>query len=92
MFLEYIIKTQSLYICAFEYLNMKKTLGLIITAIGILIIAGAFTLIPVHAVNAGDSVSGINAGAGLTYSGFIIFGIGIVLYISSLPYAGEKTK
>ncbi|MDB5118451.1 MAG: hypothetical protein JWQ79_3943 [Mucilaginibacter sp.] len=69
---------------------MKKTLGLIITAIGILIVAGAFTFTPVHALNAGDSVNGIHASAALTYTGFITFGIGIVLYISSLPYAGEK--
>ncbi|MDB5031255.1 hypothetical protein [Mucilaginibacter sp.] len=71
---------------------MKKTLGLVITAIGILIIAGAFIFTPEHALNPADSGSGISASAGLAYSGFIIFGIGIVLYISSLPYAGEKTK
>ncbi|HTH82341.1 MAG TPA: hypothetical protein VL490_05380 [Mucilaginibacter sp.] len=69
---------------------MKKTLGLIITAVGILIVAGAFTLTPPHALNPADSISGINASAGLTYAGFITFGIGIVLYISSLPLAGEK--
>jgi hypothetical protein len=69
---------------------MKKTLGLIITLAGILIIAGAFVLTPPHAVNAGDSVNGISASAPLAFGGFITFGIGIVLYISSLPYAGEK--
>jgi hypothetical protein len=69
-----------------------KTLGLIITAIGILIVVGAFVLTPVHALNAGDSGNGISASAPLTYGGFITFGIGIVIYISSLPLAGEKTK
>jgi hypothetical protein len=69
---------------------MKKTLGLVITAIGILIIAGGFTFTPPHALNPGDSVNGINASALLVFGGFITFGIGIVLYISSLPYAGEK--
>jgi drug/metabolite transporter (DMT)-like permease len=71
---------------------MKKTLGLVITAIGILIVVGAFTLTPPHALNPGDSNSGINASAGFAYAGFITFGIGIVLYISSLPFAGERTK
>ncbi len=71
---------------------MKKTLGLIITIIGILIVAGAFTFTPVRALNPADSGSGLSASAGLSYAGFITFGIGIVLYISSLPYAGEKNK
>jgi hypothetical protein len=71
---------------------MKKTLGLIITAIGILIVVGAFTFTPDHALNAADSGSGISASAGLTYAGFITFGIGIVVYISSLPLAGEKKQ
>jgi hypothetical protein len=69
---------------------MKKTLGLVITAVGILIVVGAFSFTPPHALNPADSVNGINASAVLTYCGFITFGIGIVLYISSLPYAGEK--
>ena len=71
---------------------MKKTLSLLITAIGILIIVGAFVFTPPHALNGVDSNSGINASAVLAYSGFITFGVGIVLYISSLPFAGEKTK
>jgi hypothetical protein len=71
---------------------MKKTLSLVLTAIGILIIAGSFTFTPSHALNAGDSNSGINASAMLAYGGFITFGVGIVLYISSLPFAGEKTR
>lgn len=71
---------------------MKKTLGLIITAVGMLIIAYAFTFTPVRALNLADSGSGLSASAGLTYGGFIVFGIGIVLYISSLPLAGEKNR
>jgi len=71
---------------------MKKTLGLIITAIGLLTVAGAFTLTPPHSLNFGDSVSSVHASAALTFTGVVIFGIGIVLYISSLPYAGEKAK
>ncbi len=69
---------------------MKKTLGLIITLVGILIVVSAFVFKPDHALNAADSGNGISASAGLTYGGFIVFGIGIVLYISSLPLAGEK--
>ncbi|MEO8884693.1 MAG: hypothetical protein ABI367_01435 [Mucilaginibacter sp.] len=71
---------------------MKKTLGLIITLIGILIVGGAFVLTPDHALNAADSVNGIQASAALAYSGFITFGVGVVLYISSLPLAGEKRQ
>jgi hypothetical protein len=71
---------------------MKKTLGLIITLIGILIVASAFVFTPDHALNAADSGNGISASAVLAFSGFITFGIGIVLYISSLPLAGEKSK
>jgi hypothetical protein len=71
---------------------MKKTLGLIITLIGIIIVVGAFSLTPDHALNPADSVNGINASAPLTYCGFVTFGVGIVLYISSLPLAGEKRQ
>lgn len=69
---------------------MKKTLGLIITLIGIVIVAGSFVFTPDHALNLADSGSGLSASAGAAYGGFIVFGIGIVLYISSLPLAGEK--
>jgi|AraplaCL_Cvi_mCL_1032061.scaffolds.fasta_scaffold28220_2 hypothetical protein len=87
------IKAQSLYICAVIFYNdMKRTLGLIITLVGILIVAGAFVLTPDHALNAADSGNGISASAPLAYGGFITFGIGIVLYISSLPLAGEKRQ
>jgi len=71
---------------------MKRTLGLIITLIGIAIVIGAFTLTPDHALNAADSGNGISASAPLTYGGFITFGIGIVTFISSLPLAGEKRQ
>jgi len=71
---------------------MKKTLGLIITFIGIAIIVGAFFLTPDHALNAADSVNGINASAALAYGGFITFGIGVVIYVSTLPLASEKRR
>lgn len=76
----------------FELLNMKKTLGLALTIIGILIIAGGFTFTPPHSLNPGDSVNGVAASAPLVFGGFITFGIGLVVFISSLPFAGEKTK
>lgn len=72
--------------------NMKKILGLLITAVGILIIAGYFIFTPNHAFNPADSISGVDASAGIVYGGFVTFGIGMVIFISSLPYAGEKAK
>ncbi|WP_429392864.1 hypothetical protein [Mucilaginibacter lappiensis] len=71
---------------------MKKTLGLLITAIGILIVGGYIAFTPNHAFNPADSVSGIDASAGIVYGGFVTFGIGMVIFISSLPYAGQKSK
>jgi hypothetical protein len=71
---------------------MKKILGLLITAVGILIIGGCLIFTPNHAFNPSDSISGIDASAGLMYGGFVTFGIGLVLYISTLPYSGQKTK
>ncbi|WP_183559687.1 hypothetical protein [Mucilaginibacter sp. SP1R1] len=70
---------------------MKKILGLLITAIGILMIGGYFVFTPNHAFNPADSISGIDASAGLVYTGFITFGIGMVIFISTLPYAGAKS-
>ena len=75
----------------FKTSNMK-ILGLLITTIGILIVGGSFVFTPSHAFNAADSISGVNASAGLAYVGFITFGVGMVLFISTLPYAGEKSK
>ncbi|WPU91208.1 hypothetical protein SNE25_17975 [Mucilaginibacter sabulilitoris] len=71
---------------------MKRTIGLLITTIGILIVGGYIAFTPNHAYNPGDSVSGIDASAGIVYAGFITFGLGMVTFISSLPYAGEKSK
>ena len=71
---------------------MKKTLGLLITAVGILIIAGYFIFTPNHAFNPADSISGVDASAGIVYGGFITFGVGMVTFISTLPYAGAKSK
>jgi energy-coupling factor transporter transmembrane protein EcfT len=77
---------------SYTLLNMKKIIGLLITAIGILIIGGYFAFTPNHAFNPADSTSGIDAHAGIVYGGFITFGIGMVIFISTLPYAGEKAK
>ncbi len=73
-------------------IDMKKTLGLIITFVGLAIIIGAFFLTPDHVLNAADSVNGIKASAPLAYGGFITFGVGVVLYVSALPLAGEKRR
>ena len=67
-----------------------KNLGLIITVVGLAIIAGCFFLTPPHALNPADSESGIDASAALTFGGFIVFGVGVVMYISSLPFANQK--
>jgi hypothetical protein len=69
-----------------------KFLGICIIAIGILTVAGSFILTPTHSFNAVDSNSGISASAGLVYGGLIVFGIGLVMYMTSVPYAGEKNK
>ncbi|WP_143014051.1 hypothetical protein [Mucilaginibacter pineti] len=71
---------------------MKKILGLLITTIGILVVGGSFVFTPSHAFNAADSISGVNASAALAYGGFVTFGIGMVIFISTLPYEGEKSK
>lgn len=86
------LKFIHLLYCSYTYNNMKKTLGLLITAVGILVIAGYFIFTPNHAFNPADSISGIDASAGIVYGGFITFGIGMVLFISTLPYAGAKAK
>ena len=67
-----------------------KNLGLIITFIGLLIVAGGILLTPNHAYHPVDSVSGINASAGLVYGGFIVFGLGLAVYTATLKLAGEK--
>ncbi|MFD0748942.1 hypothetical protein ACFQZS_02240 [Mucilaginibacter calamicampi] len=67
-----------------------KNLGLVIALVGLAIIAGCFFLTPPHSLNPADSESGIHASAMATYGGFIVFGVGIVMYISSLPFANEK--
>ena len=67
-----------------------KTLGLIITFVGLAIIAGCFFLTPPHSLNGADSENGIHASAALTFGGFIVFGVGVVMYISSLPFSNQK--
>ncbi len=67
-----------------------KSLGLVLTFVGLAIVAGCFFLTPPHELNPADSESGLKAAAAATYGGFIVFGVGIVMYISSLPFANEK--
>ncbi|MDN3584166.1 hypothetical protein [Mucilaginibacter flavus] len=69
---------------------MKKILGLAVTFAGILAIAYGFIFTPKHTFNAADSVNGLDASAALVFAGFVTFGIGLVIFMGSLPYAGEK--
>ena len=67
-----------------------KNLGLIIALIGICIAGGAMVFTPPHALNAGDSNSGINASAALFFGALIVFGAGVVLYANALPTNSQK--
>lgn len=69
-----------------------KFLGICIIAIGILGVAAGFILTPKHSFNPVDSNSGLDAAAGQVYGCLVVFGIGLVLYMTSIPYAGEKNK
>ena len=68
---------------------MKKV-GLIIALIGICIAGGAMVFTPNHALNAGDSNSGINASAALFFGALIVFGAGVVIYSNNIPTNSEK--
>jgi hypothetical protein len=69
---------------------MKKNLGLLIALIGICIAGGAMVFTPTHALNAGDSNSGINASAALFFSALIVFGAGVVIYAGAIPTNSQK--
>jgi hypothetical protein len=69
---------------------MKKILGLAITFAGILAVAGGFIFTPKHTFNPADSVSGLDASAPLVFGGLVVFGIGLVIYMGTLPFAGER--
>ena len=69
---------------------MKKNLGLIIAFIGICTAAALMVFTPNHALNAGDSVSGINASAALFFSALIVFGAGVVIYAGAVAHNSEK--
>ena len=86
------IKVYTFAALQFHIKNMKRILGLLITTIGILLIGSFFIFTPNHAFNPADSVSGVQASAGIVYGGFITFGVGMVIFISTLPFAGEKSK
>jgi len=45
---------------------------------------------PNHALNAGDSVSGISASAPLFFSSLIVFGAGVVIYAGSVITNSQK--
>ena len=68
---------------------MKKTLGLAIALIGILIAGGAMVFTPDHALNLADSNSGISASAALFFSALIVFGAGVVIYATAVPTNSE---
>ncbi len=71
---------------------MKKTLGLAITVLGLLIIGGGFIFTASNHRSIFDSASSLNAAAGLVYGGFIVFGIGLILFASTIEFAGTKAK
>jgi hypothetical protein len=71
---------------------MKKTLGLGITALGILMIVAGFLFTPAHTLNPFDSNNGTNSAPGLVYGGFIVFGIGLVIYTATIAYYGTKDR
>jgi hypothetical protein len=69
---------------------MKKNLGLLIAFIGICTAGGAMVFTPNHALNAGDSGSGVSASAALFFSALIIFGAGVVIYSTSVVRNSAK--
>lgn len=69
-----------------------KVLGLIIAALGLLIVAGAATLTPAHSFNVADSNNGISANAAIFFGGLIVFGAGVVTYASSLGKNPNKAS
>jgi hypothetical protein len=71
---------------------MKKTLGLGITVLGLLMIAGGFIFTASNSRGIFDSASSLNSAAGLVYSGFIVFGIGLILFATTIEFAGTEAK
>jgi len=67
-----------------------KFLGIILVIVGVLAVAAGFILTPAHSFNVVDSNSGLDTAAGQVYGGLIVFGVGLVLYMTSVPYAGQK--
>jgi hypothetical protein len=61
-----------------------KNFGLLITLVGILIVAGALILTPSHNLNAVDSNSDLHASAALFFGGVIVFGAGVVMYAGAV--------
>jgi hypothetical protein len=69
---------------------MKKTIGLLIAIIGISMAAYSFVFTKVHTLNPADSVNGIDANAPLMFSGLIVFGLGLVIYMSTWQQKGQR--
>jgi len=67
-----------------------KNLGLLIAFIGICTAGAAMVFTPNHALNAGDSVSGVSASAALFFSALIVFGAGVVIYAGSVVTNSKK--
>ncbi len=71
---------------------MKKTLGLGITVLGLLLIAGGFIFTASNHRSIFDSASSLNSAAGLVYSGFIVFGIGLIVFATTIEFAGTQAR
>ena len=67
-----------------------KYLGILLVIVGVLAVAAGFILTPAHSFNPVDSNSGLQNAAGQVYGGLIVFGVGLVMYMTSVPYAGQK--
>ncbi|MBK0383334.1 hypothetical protein I5M32_10215 [Pedobacter sp. SD-b] len=64
---------------------MKKSLGISIIVIGVLILIGSIVLTPAVSFNPADSTNGIKAAALYFFGGLFIAGVGVVIFANSLP-------
>jgi hypothetical protein len=63
---------------------MKKNLGLLIALAGILVVLYSLFFTPNHSFNPVDSNSGLDSSALMFFTAIIVFGIGVVIYASSI--------
>lgn len=61
---------------------MKRTLGLALALIGILLVASALIFTPNHS-NPVDSTNGLSFGTIVFFTSEIVFGAGVVIYAST---------